>query len=94
MLDTEPTRGLAGVSPDVPGDADVRANSSAALERFVKPEKVPFLRGVFFSAGGFWLASVNLRILSRTELVRLSCSNVKSFFSGAAKKETDLREQH
>lgn len=84
------TRGLAGLSPDVLRDAVVCVNSSAALERFVWPlllEVVPFLRGVFFKLGtfGLWLGSVNLRIRSRTELVRLNCSNITSFFSGAVR---------
>lgn len=77
-------------SPDVLSDAAVCVNSSAALEKFVwplLPEVIPFLRGAFFKAGTFalGLGSVNLRILSRTELVLLNCSNTAFFFSGAAK---------
>lgn len=85
----ESTRGLAGLSPDVPRDAAACVNSSVALERFVwplLPEVVPFLRGAFFKAGtfGLWLGSANLRMRSRTELVRLKCSTT-SFFSDAGK---------
>lgn len=91
VLDNEPTRGLAGVSPDVLRDAGGCVNTSAALETFVWPpltEVLPFFRGVFFKAGmfGLWLASVNLRIRSRTELVRLNCSKTTSFFSGAERR--------
>lgn len=76
--------------PDVLSDADVCVNSSVALEKFEWPPLpgvVPFLRGAFFKAGmfGLGLGSVNLRILSRTELVQLNCSNTAFFFSGAAK---------
>lgn len=86
----ESTCGLAGLSPDVLRDAAACENSSAALERFVwplLPEAAPFLRGAFFRTGtfGLGLGSVNLRIRSRTELVRLNCSNMTSFFSGAVK---------
>lgn len=86
----ESTCGLAGLSPDVLRDAAVCVNSSVALERFawpLLPEVVPFFRGAFFKAGtfGLWLGSVNLRMRSRTELVRLNCSNATSFFSGAVK---------
>lgn len=71
--------GLIGLSPDVLQDAVV-------VDRFARPpllDAVPFLRGAFFKAGTFELCvgSVNLRIRSRTELVRLNCSRTPSFFS-------------
>lgn len=88
----ESTCGLAGPAPDVLRDAAaaVCVNSSVALERFVLlllPKVAPFLRGVFFKAGTFrlWLGSVNFRIRSRTELVRLNCSSIASFFSVTVK---------
>lgn len=87
VWDVESTCGLAGPSPDVLRDAAVCVNSSVALERFASsplPETVPFLRGAFFNAG-VWVGSVNLRIRSRTELVRLNASSTLSFFSGAVK---------
>lgn len=73
--------GFIGLSPDVLQDAVV-----AVVGRFAWPpllDAVPFLRGAFFKAGTFGLCvgSVNLRIRSRTELVRLNCSRTPSFFS-------------
>lgn len=78
--------GFIGLSPDVLRDAVVGVNSSAALDRIAWPpllDVVPFLRGALFKAGTFGLCvgSVNLRIRSRTELVRLNCSRTPSFFS-------------
>lgn len=74
--------GFVGLSADVLRDAVV------ALGRFAWPallDAAPFLRGAFFRAGTFGLCvgSVNLRIRSRTELVRLNCSRTPSFFSAA-----------
>lgn len=71
--------GFISPSPDVLRDAVV-------VDRFAWPpllDAVPFLRGAFFKAGTFGLCagSVNLRIRSRTELVRLNCSRTPSFFS-------------
>lgn len=95
----ESPHGLAGLSPDVLGDAAVCVNSSVALERYIwplLPAVVPFFRESFFKVGmlGLWLGSVNLRMRSRTELERLNCSNVTSFFSGAVKKITRRELKH
>ncbi len=92
VWDIESTCGLAGLSPDVLRDAAVCVSCSVALERFVwlpLPKVVPFFTGAFFKAGTLelWLDSVNLRIRSRTELVRLNCSSITPFFSGALKTE-------
>lgn len=77
--------GLAGLFPDVLRDAAAGVNSSVALERFALPplpDVVPFLRGSFLKGVTFelWVGSVNLRIRSRTELVRLNCSKTISSF--------------
>lgn len=90
VWDRESSCGLAALSPDGLRDAAVCVHSSVALERLawpLPPDAVPFLRGAFFKAGTFWIwaVSVNLRIRSRTELVRLNCSNTICFFSGAIK---------
>lgn len=68
-----------GLSLDVLRDA-------AVVGRFAWPallDAAPFLRGAFFKAGtfGHCVGSVNLRIRSRTEFVRLNCSRTPSFFS-------------
>lgn len=90
VWDRESSCGLAALSPDGLRDAAVCVHSSVALERLawpLPPDAAPFLRGAFFKAGTFWIwaVSVNLRIRSRTELVRLNCSNTICFFSGAIK---------
>lgn len=86
----ESTRERAGPSPDVLRDAAECVNSSVARKTFAWPlllEMAPFLRGVFFKADTFELcsSSANLRIRSRTEVVRLSCSDITAFFSGAVR---------
>lgn len=78
--------GFVGLSPDVLQDAVFGVNSSVALDRLAWPpllDTVPFFKGAFFKAGTFGLCvgSVNLRIRSRTELVRLNCSRTPFFFS-------------
>lgn len=90
VWDVESACGPADPSPDVLWDVAAWVNSSAALERCSSsplPDTLPFLRGAFFKAGTLELGvgSANLRIRSRTELVRLKASNTLSLFSGAVK---------
>lgn len=89
--------GFVGLSPDVLQDAVFGVNNSVALDRFPWPpllDTAPFFRGAFFKAGtfGLWVGSVNLRIRSRTELLRLNRSRTPFFFSAVeAQRNSEKR---